>query len=293
MSSNDIILVVDDCEQIRILLQTILRRIYKTVLTANDGLEAYSLCKIHHPSLIIADVNMPECDGYELASKLREDPDFHFTPIIFLSAQIKISDQQKAYLAGGDHYFCKPLHGDQKALFMTTIQSLLDRSHQRRQLFIESKKDHLTGLPRRDSFYNDTSTKRNSTAYTLAILDIDKFKNINDTYGHNVGDIVIKTFSNIVASNLRLEDKIYRYGGEEFVIAFVNTNVEQAKQGLQRIKDKIKEHIFPEGFSISFSSGICALTDHETLESCIEKADMALYKAKQSGRDRIEIYECQ
>lgn len=287
---SDKILIVDDSEEILAVMSSAFKRNgYTQLYFAKDGLEAFDLCQTVIPDLIVTDVNMPHCNGYELVAKLRQDPTYHLIPIIFLSAKISAHDQQQGFESGGDYYMCKPLFSDQKEIFFSMVKSFIERSKKQKFMLSSLSLDNLTGLPLRGSFHKDVEKQKESI--TLAILDIDKFKNINDTYGHNVGDDVIKQFSHLCRSSLRSEDKIYRWGGEEFVVMLLNTNLQSARSSLERIKKQVKEFKFKEGFSISFSAGICFLSNNESIEECIAKADKALYKAKQSGRDRIEIYE--
>jgi diguanylate cyclase (GGDEF)-like protein len=161
----------------------------------------------------------------------------------------------------------------------------------------ESMKDHLTGLLTRRA-YNDeikkieSSYKRHNTHYAVVFFDLDYFKKVNDTYGHECGDVILSTFAKILEKNTRDHDIVGRYGGEEFV-AIVHFNLNrELLQYLKRIKMivtannfKYKEH----EIKVTFSAGVAIRSDHESYDSAIQKADMLLYDAKENGRNQIKL----
>ncbi len=161
----------------------------------------------------------------------------------------------------------------------------------------ESMKDHLTGLLTRRA-YNDeikrieSSYKRHNTQYAVVFFDLDFFKKVNDTYGHECGDVILSTFAKILEKNTRDHDIVGRYGGEEFV-AIVHFNLNrELLQYLKRIKTivnannfKYKEH----EIKVTFSAGVSIRSDHESYDSAIQKADMLLYEAKENGRNQIKL----
>jgi diguanylate cyclase (GGDEF)-like protein len=161
----------------------------------------------------------------------------------------------------------------------------------------ESMKDHLTGLLTRRA-YNDeikrieSSYKRHNTQYAVVFFDLDYFKKVNDTYGHECGDVILSTFAKILEKNTRDHDIVGRYGGEEFV-AIVHFNLNrELLQYLKRIKTivtannfKYKEH----EIKVTFSAGVSIRSDHDSYDSAIQKADMLLYQAKENGRNQIQL----
>ncbi len=157
--------------------------------------------------------------------------------------------------------------------------------------------DDLTGLPNRRSLkdnYEDISKEiDDQNTYIIGMLDIDKFKVVNDTYGHNIGDIVLKLLSKTFTDRLRNKDSIYRYGGEEFVILLNNINIIHARELLENINNNFSNNIKKEqGFDCTFSCGLVEITQsniQESLEEKILSADKLLYRAKENGRNRIEI----
>lgn len=159
--------------------------------------------------------------------------------------------------------------------------------------------DPLTGLPNRRFFFNHASlllenARRYQTPMSLLIMDIDFFKKLNDTYGHEAGDMVLKSFANLLRKGIRHSDLAARFGGEEFVLLMPNTNLHQAKAVAERIRTNFKDSLLVyEGQEIraTLSGGLVAFSGGaEGVDDLIRMADEALYIAKNSGRDRIEVY---
>ncbi|MEA3553943.1 MAG: GGDEF domain-containing protein, partial [Campylobacterota bacterium] len=133
------------------------------------------------------------------------------------------------------------------------------------------------------------NTKRYKTPLCVAIIDIDKFKNFNDTYGHLIGDEVLITMAQTVKTHVRETDTFARWGGEEFVILLKNTNVKNAKIVSEHIKDRIEENNHKTAGKITASFGLTQYIENDTIESIFKRCDDALYIAKENGRNRVEI----
>ncbi len=195
---------------------------------------------------------------------------------------------------------------DGTKLFATFIRDIRDRKRleDQRTLLINSLKrlaymDELTLLPNRRSFYDSVqktiaTVKRRSRDSVLAVMDIDLFKTINDTYGHDIGDMVLKAISKIFTDCLREEDTIGRIGGEEFGCILPDTDVECAAMVLDRIRESVKAHrffIFDNFYlNVTISMGYTKVHSNQQAEEIVKFADIALYQAKNSGRDRIQVY---
>lgn len=164
-----------------------------------------------------------------------------------------------------------------------------------RKLEMVSQTDELTGLPNRrrtiEELENqiDLST-RYKTGFTISIVDLDYFKNINDTYGHNTGDDILREFSGLLKSKLRLSDFFGRWGGEEFLLILPNSTDAEAQTLLKRLLKEINEHSFCDDIRLSFSAGICEYESGIEFNQLIKYADTALYLAKENGRSRTEIH---
>ena len=161
----------------------------------------------------------------------------------------------------------------------------------------ESMKDHLTGLLTRRAYDEEVKRiesqyKRSNTQYAVVFFDLDYFKKINDTYGHDCGDVILSTFAKILDKNTRDEDIVGRYGGEEFV-AIVHFNLtRELLQYLKRIKTIVTSNSFlykGNKIKVTFSAGVSIRPNQESYENTIQKADMLLYEAKENGRDQIKL----
>ena len=163
-----------------------------------------------------------------------------------------------------------------------------------KQLEITTMTDELTGLNNRRRTMDEINTrinlfKRYGTGFTLSMVDIDNFKEVNDKHGHSAGDDVLREFSGFLQSRLRTSDFIGRWGGEEFILILPNTEEEDAYKLMTRLQDEISTHEF-NGLRIAFSAGLCACREGMSLNELISCADDALYTAKDSGRNRTDIY---
>ncbi len=294
------ILIVDDEKDIRdALTQLLARGGYTNVVHAVDGNDALPVYLYEAPDLIISDINMPNCDGHTFVTKLRSLPNSEFIPIIFLSAKTSSLHQQEGYNSGVDNYICKPIERKDRATFLAMIGSLLVRSARQRKTFYESARCKLTDLLRRDAFFEALDqqialNQRDDLRSSLAILDIDHFKQVNDTYGHLVGDKILKEFASVIKDALRKTDQIFRYGGEEFVILFPNTSGKTLEKAASRVKEAVARTTFVNEIPITFSAGLYELPDtpvESEADNYIELADKTLYEAKRSGRNKILLYE--
>jgi diguanylate cyclase (GGDEF)-like protein len=159
--------------------------------------------------------------------------------------------------------------------------------------------DDLTGFFNRTHLMDLIETESNrsirtGSVFSLAMIDIDKFKNINDTYGHQTGDYVLKTFAAVIRSILRKTDFCGRYGGEEFLIVLTQTDLQAAKIFAERIRDSVEKSLFPSlglDSRVTVSVGMTVYRMQENIERTIARADEALYRAKNGGRNRVEYSE--
>lgn len=157
---------------------------------------------------------------------------------------------------------------------------------------IEASTDHLTGLKNRAALmtqleYLHARYKRQKEIFSCIIMDIDKFKGINDTYGHQKGDEVLKEIANLTLECIREVDMSARYGGEEFVILLPQTNAVDATHIAERMRERIEESVKIDGKSITASFGVIEVEDGQSIDTLIKLADEALYEAKESGRNRV------
>jgi diguanylate cyclase (GGDEF)-like protein len=247
------------------------------------------------PDLIISDISMPEMDGYSLFQQIQKDESTKMIPFVFLSAR---GDEEKfqGLEIGVDDYLSKPYDIKEVAV---RVETLLGRVEEYTDL---SRFDGLTGALTRKAFEESLNSELSKTIkankpLSLAMADLDIFKNVNDSYGHVVGDFVLSSFVSFLLNNLRGEDILARYGGEEFCMVMPGVSKQTAVEILERIRKSLSETPFlyeKDGLSIRITSsfGVSGYPeDSTTPEELIEKSDRALYTAKRLGRNRVVSFE--
>ncbi|WP_420475522.1 diguanylate cyclase [Noviherbaspirillum sp. ST9] len=272
-------------------------RHYAAVLRG-AGMDVHVLDKIpgmlqtlgeYRPELVLMDVYMPECNGIDLARLIRQDNMYLDVPIVFLSSESDFEKQLDAIESGGDDFLTKPI---QPAHLVSALTSRVLRYRGLRGLIM---RDSLTGL------YNHSAIKENLSReiarstralapLTLAMVDIDHFKRINDTYGHPVGDQVIRALARLLQQRLRRGDIIGRYGGEEFAVIMPGTPAQAAAHVLDQIRESfsmIRHYSEARDFTATFSAGVAEITADTDTDELFRVADLALYKAKHDGRNCI------
>jgi len=303
IDSLDDILNMDDHEAYRILIvedSTLLVEHFSLVLEqagmktvkVTDPLKVMGPLEDFRPDLILMDLYMPGCTGIELAKVIRQQLTYISIPIVFLSGETDMSKQLAAMSLGGDDFLTKPIESEYLVL------SVLSRAKRSRILRGQMISDGLTGL------YNHTSTKeqlelevgrvkRNKTQLAFAMVDIDKFKMVNDTYGHPTGDKVIKSLARLLKQRLRKTDIVGRYGGEEFAVILPDTDVTNAERILNDLRilfSKIQHQYKDVLFNKTFSCGIATFSENKCASDLNNAADEALYIAKNGGRNQVVVW---
>jgi diguanylate cyclase (GGDEF)-like protein len=291
MDNKSNILVVDDNIDKLTLLETALTQAGYNVRTALDGVEAIALVESYQPDLVITDVMMPRMDGYELAQKLREDPRTKFIPVIMQTAagQNK-GDTRRASQAGALGYITDPTDLE---LLLARTKTLLEFKSYLDVCEEQAFTDYLTGLANRRRFERQLEREVNRTQryghpFTLLMIDIDHFKRLNDTFGHNAGDLAIRSIAKVLQEGTRGIDLAARIGGEEFAVLLVETDLQGGEEVAERLRVAISSMALPFGARVTASIGVaespaCA----QTREGILTAADEALYEAKRGGRDRV------
>ncbi len=300
------ILVVDDDPVSRTLLEKILKKEGFDVITAQDGKEALELFQKHYIPIIITDWVMPKMDGIELCKAIRnmESPGYVYL-IMVTSNRSDKDDIVKALESGADDYVSKPFYMPELLARIKTGLRILELERSLKEANEKIKRlsitDPLTGCYNR-SYLNEhlpreiKRTIRYEYPLSISMADIDHFKKVNDTYGHQAGDEVLKAFSNIIKSLTRNGvDWIARYGGEEFIIVFPETEIEGVKAAVERIREKIESTPIKTRryiINITSSFGIACFDPKRrkdiSPDKFINEADKMLYEAKKEGRNRIK-----
>ncbi len=293
--NNKTILIVDDTISNLDILMELLDEY--DLIDATNGKDALEILSTEHIDLILLDIMMPEMDGYEVCSRIKSQDDTKNIPIIFITAKTDEESISKAYDVGGSDYIRKPFFP--KELF-ARIKKELRLEEVISELKYLSVIDPLTKLYNRRFFIDSSKTvlelaKRERTPLSLMMIDIDKFKNVNDTYGHQVGDEVLKLLAKIMKSRQRKSDMSCRYGGEEFVVLLPNTSIEEAESVAEELRESVEQSHFELSmkesvkFTISIGLSTVQLENEGSIEKVLKRADDALYEAKESGRNRVQV----
>ncbi len=295
MEPKSNILVVDDNPDKLSLLEAALCLAGYTVTTATDGDEALAAIESYQPDLVITDVMMPRMNGYELAQRIRANPLTKFIPVIMQTAAgRRAEDLRRASEVGALGYITDPTDLD---LLLARTRTLLEFKAYLDVCEEAAFTDHLTGLANRRRFERQLEreigrTLRFEHPFSLLMLDIDNFKNLNDSFGHNAGDEAIRRIGKALQEGTRGIDLAARIGGEEFAILLVETSLERGLEVAERLRLAIGDLEIPQASQITASFGVaecpsCAQTSADILKA----ADIALYEAKRNGRDRVVPYQ--
>jgi diguanylate cyclase (GGDEF)-like protein len=245
---------------------------------------------------VLLDVDMPSVTGLELCRVLRNDPRWATVPVLVLTARRDTASIEQIFAAGADDYLAKPVVGTE---LLTRVRNRVERLTLHRAL---AETDSLTGVPNRH-----TSTQaldrllRLATRYeqplAFATIDLDRFKQVNDLYGHAAGDAVLRQFGKLLRNAFRGEDVVGRWGGEEFVVGMYGMSGDDAQKRLVELLDAFSRERFGGGdagerFGVAFSAGVARYPkDGGHLVALYHAADAMLYRAKAEGRARVVVAE--
>lgn len=296
------LVVVDDSAIYRKLIaETLVAKQYTTFLASNVR-EAFELVKLHRPEVVITDWEMPDATGLELCAKIRSEGD-RFTHIILLTSNAAKTQVIEGLASGADDYLTKPFHPGE-LLARVAVGRRIAELHRQIQLQNDllqelATTDTLTNLPNRRGFEAwATRELRGALRYGFdfwaVMADLDRFKEINDAYGHAAGDFVLKRFAEILKANTRASNICARIGGEEFIIILTHAGKQDTLTAVDRIRRQLEQEIFlfdGKRFNITASFGMSGVQGKAQVEldDLVRQADQALYKAKRGGRNRIEV----
>lgn len=304
----DTILVVDDQEDnVELLRARLAARGYK-VRTASDGQQALDSVKEEPPDLILLDVMMPRMSGIEVVRRIKSDADLPFIAVIMQTALDSTESRVEGLDAGADDYITKPINFaelEARVRSMLRIKKLQEDLESRERELEEmndrlrrmSQTDGLTGLDNRRYLEERLHemfehSLRLHEPLSAVMCDIDHFKSVNDTHGHQAGDAILRQFAQLIKKQAREIDRVGRYGGEEFMIILPGTVLEAAETFAQRVREDIEKHVFThDGLKLNrtVSCGV-ATWPHPKIASrddLIRAADDSLYVAKETGRNKV------
>jgi two-component system cell cycle response regulator len=288
------VLIVDDDPAIIRLLEAQLSAGGYEVLSASNGREALEMVERHEPCYLITDWNMPEMNGIELCRRVRQMDLPGYVYIVFLTIRSGDDDLTAAMDAGADDFLIKPLRKDELMARLSAGARILRLESRLSQL---AALDALTELPTRRTFQvllgkEWERAHRYQLPLSAVMIDIDFFKQVNDTYGHPAGDEVIRGVVQLLRRQCRRSDIICRYGGEEFVVLLPETDESSATLWADRLRVRIAEMITPIGGAdvrVTVSLGVAQmLADMEEKADLLSVVDQCLLAAKQRGRNRVE-----
>ena len=285
------VLIVDDSFSMAAYHSAVLAQAGMHVNVVNNPMEVMKPLREFGPDLILMDVYMPECNGLELSKLIRQLESFVSIPIVYFSVETDLDKQLTAISLGGDDFLTKPIRPEH---LISSVASRIQRSRLLRGFMV---RDSLTGLLNhtaiKDQLEREAArARRQKTPLSFAMIDLDLFKQVNDTYGHPAGDRVIKSLARLLKQRLRETDVVGRYGGEEFAVIMSGTDGKAAMKVLDGIRDAFSRlNHMSEGkeFTVTFSSGIAEFPRFGDAIKLNEAADKALYEAKHAGRNRLVL----
>jgi len=291
------VLVVDDSMVFRKQMQNMLENLFFEVITVAHGEEALGMLQAKPDiALVLTDYNMPVMDGLELTYEIRKTYSKDELCILAISSS---EDEEVSALFlkhGANDYIKKPFSKEE---FSCRVNNSIEALENIQTIMNYANRDYLTGLYNRRYFFQAMNeyvedVKESGEKFAVAMIDIDHFKKINDTYGHDTGDQVIVTLADILRSSTSPRDVVARFGGEEFCIVLKNINRYSAQDILERIRSEVESYSFnvdkDNYIKFTISIGAVIHNDEDALEESISEADMMLYKAKNGGRNQV-IFE--
>jgi two-component system, cell cycle response regulator len=298
------VLIIDDSPVSRKLVELPLAQKQYKLIFAQTGLEAMKLFEEHQPDLVILDWVMPDLTGEELCRRIRSSSRDSYCYIIVLTGNTDKDSLVRALDAGADDHLTKPFHrGELMARVAVGIRTVeLHRQLRTKTMLMEklALTDALTGLPNRRAIETWaegqlSGAARHKFSCWVVVADLDHFKQVNDTFGHDAGDLVLQKFSKILKTNTRNSDLCGRLGGEEFLMVLTYAAKDDALAVIERIREELDKTVFTFGgctVRVTASFGLAGFEGHQK-PSIFSKlqllADEALYAAKRAGRNRVEL----
>lgn len=286
-------------------LEKLLEKMDYEAISCKDGLEAWNVIKSEDaPNLLILNWMLPAMDGLEICRRVRKLAKESYTYILLLSSKSKQEDIISGIKAGANEYITKPFNQHELMARLTSAQHIIEMSERllnaRNTLYKQAVYDELTGLHNRH-YMSEILDKefsramRYQTDLSCLLLDLDYFKDLNDTFGHAFGDLVLHEFSACLKQGIRETDIPFRYGGEEFMLLLPNTDIERARDVAEKIRSACETRKYSDetnSIVATVSIGVSSVKLHQpsTSNELIAFADKALYRAKAEGRNRVKVY---
>ncbi|MEN9933935.1 MAG: hypothetical protein RLZZ387_514 [Chloroflexota bacterium] len=304
------VLIAEDEPISRMILQVAVESLGHTCVVAEDGAEAWDIYQREDVDVLISDRQMPGMDGVELCRAVRGRGRSGYTYFIFLTALTEKAEVLVGIEAGADDYLAKPLDLNDLQIRLTVAERVTalhrriaeqqdEMERLNRQLYVQSRCDALTGLGNRLRLTEDLEliggeAARYGHGFGAILFDVDEFKAYNDHYGHLAGDEVLRRVADALAQSTRDGDRVYRYGGEEFLLLLPEQGIDACVLVAERIRARVEAlnlaHAVRRGQRVvTVSAGVATLNlhVHQTVYAWLREADAALYEAKHRGRNRV------
>ena len=276
------LLYVEDDTITREIMHEILQEYFLEVIVAENGQEGLKAFKNNQVDIIFTDISMPQMNGIEMLQEIRKvNEDI---PVVILSAYNETKYLFDSIKLSVCDYLLKPLNSDALDDLLQKCQKKLYFKNTRQLAYY----DHLTGIYNRHKLtkiVQEIDFAKDS--YGILFIDLDNFKQINDEYGHHVGDLVLQKFAHTLQENIYKDDYFGRWGGEEFLIIMKEAKLKDLQKRAQTLASLIEKEYFDVVEHITISIGVSQAKGDETFEEVLKKADQALYKAKRSGKNKV------
>lgn len=308
-----LVLIVDDSPENLKYISNIVNGMLFDYAMATNGFQLFEFLESEKPDLILLDVSMPEMDGYTICEELKRRAESRDIPVVFITGKTEIEELVKGFTVGGIDYITKPFNSIiLKVKIRTYIELKQSRDELKEHIIklqdinvkLHHEKEHSEFLANRDPLTGTFNRRyivdrlkeeqgrfiRNKRGFAVAIIDIDDFTHVNDTYGHAAGDRVLKAFTKLLYEHIRTQDSFARWGGEEFFLLLPETDLEGAMVLMEKLREIVEnqEFQFNENIiKITFTCGVSEATFNGTIDNCIVSADKSLYRGKYNGKNQI------
>ena len=288
------ILIIEDSDVMRGMLRMTLESM-ATIVLAEDGKSGLKQALEIKPDLILLDIVLPDIDGFTVCEGLKKDDRTKHIPVIVMTGLDSVKAELKGLALGAVDFLRKPFVPEIVRARVSTQLALVDA---KAKLVRMAMVDPLTDCFNRRHFMNAAEMemsrrKRHSYSLVVAVLDVDNFKEVNDTYGHEAGDLVLREIANCCKNTVRYEDTLGRMGGEEFAVLLPEADIRGAFDVLERVREKVGAINFTHNgraFHVTISIGLTEVEANDNaVNAALDRADQALYKAKRGGRDAVII----
>ncbi|WP_459902758.1 GGDEF domain-containing response regulator [Campylobacter concisus] len=289
------VLVVEDSLPFRNMIKKILTSLQFKVLAAAHGEEAMNYFADNPDiNLIITDYRMPVKDGLEVLKEVRKEKDKNSLGVIVMTSPSEKTDASIFLKNGASDFIAKPFSKEE---LICRVNNTIEAMENINKIANFANRDFLTGVYNRRFFYSDVEeyvqvAEETNEPYAFAMIDVDYFKKINDKYGHDGGDKVLKSIAKILNDNTKGSDIVARFGGEEFCVVLKKINKEEAVKFFVNLRAKVAENevvIKKQKIRVTISIGVSFGNGHCEIDDMLEACDSALYTAKENGRNRVEI----